>query len=132
MSDPSIYRPYSRLVRVRIRDPRRGDGAGLCFEVPENNILLRCFQYIAPSVPYGPFCWNGDCENDRIRYRDGASGAWKSGLACQVLVKDGMELDEISPDLARVLASAFDAARRDSSDDALAASASGGGTQPAG
>jgi hypothetical protein len=102
MSDPSIYRPYSRLVRVRIRDPRCEDGAVRCFEVPENNILLRCFQYIAPSVPYGPFCWNGDCENDRIRYRDGASGAWKSGLACQVLVKDGMELDEISPDLARV------------------------------
>jgi len=123
MSDPSIYRPYSRLVRVRIRDPRRGDGSALCFEVPENNILLRCFQYIAPSVPYGPFCWNGDCENDRIRYREGTSGAWKSGLACQVLVKDGMELDEISPDLARVLASAFEGAELEAANGAVTAPA---------
>src|SRR4029077_5802562 len=99
MSDPSIYRPYTRLVRVRIRDR--------WFEVPENNILLRCFQFIAPGVPYGPFCWNGDCENDRIRYRE-AGGAIKSGLACQVLVKDGMELEEISSELARVLAPAFE------------------------
>ena len=109
MSDSTIYRPFSRLVRVRIRDR--------WFEVPENNILLRCFQYVAPGVPYGPFCWNGDCENDRIRYRDKEGGAWKSGLACQVLVKDGMELDEISPDLARVLAPAFEAASTGSPDE---------------
>lgn len=102
MSDPSIYRPYTRLVRVRIRDR--------WFEVPENNILLRCFQYVAPGVPYGPFCWNGDCENDRIRYRETQGGPEKSGFACQVLVKDGMELDEISPELARVMASAFETA----------------------
>jgi len=99
MPDSSIYRPYSRLARIRIR--------GRWFEVPENNILLRCFQYIAPGVPYGPFCWNGDCENDRIRFREPGSDVLKSGLSCQVLVKDGMEIEEISADLARVLAPAF-------------------------
>src|SRR5262245_19405419 len=117
MSDPSIYRPYSRLVRVRIRE--------IWFEVPENNILLRCFQYIAPGVPYGPFCWNGDCENDRIRYREAAGGVQKTGLACQVLVRDGMELDEISPELARVLAPAFEARRNGGAGEAVG-SASGG------
>jgi hypothetical protein len=116
MSDPSIYRPYSRLVRVRIRER--------WFAVPENNILLRCFQYLAPGVPYGPFCWNGDCENDRIRYREAAGGATKSGLACQILVKDGMELDEISPELARVLAPAFELPQDGAGDEAATASAS--------
>jgi hypothetical protein len=118
MSDPSIYRPYSRLVRVRIR--------GLWFEVPENNILLRCFQFLAPGVPYGPFCWNGDCENDRIRYRESEKGAAKTGLACQTLVKDGMELDEISPELARVLAPAFEARSRNGDEGATAPAAGAG------
>jgi hypothetical protein len=121
MSDPSIYRPYTRLVRVRIRDR--------WFEVPENNILLRCFQFLAPGVPYGPFCWNGDCENDRIRYRE-SGGAVKSGLACQVLVKDGMELDEISSELARVLDPAFETVASGGTDETAAASAAGGATAP--
>jgi len=122
MSDPSIYRPYSRLVRVRIQ--------GVWFEVPENNILLRCFQYLAPGVPYGPFCWNGDCENDRIRYREAGGGAAKSGLACQILVKDGMELDEISPDLARVLAPAFEGRQDGNPGEPVTASASGSRAGP--
>lgn len=99
MSDVNIYRSYSRLVRIRVGDR--------WFEVPENNILLRCFQYIAPEVPYGPFCWNGDCENDRICFRPPGAEASRMGLSCQVMVKDGMEIDEISPDLARAMASAF-------------------------
>jgi hypothetical protein len=122
MSDPSIYRPYSRLVRVRIRER--------WFEVPENNILLRCFQYVAPGVPYGPFCWNGDCENDRIRYKESSAGAVKSGLACQVLVKDGMELEEICPELARVLAPAFQTPEGGGSDGDLAASGTAGSSTP--
>lgn len=99
MSQSTIYRPYSRLVRIKVLDR--------WFEVPENNILLRCFQYIAPGVPYGPFCWNGDCENDRLRFREAGAGAERSALACQTLVKDGMEIEWISPDLARVLATAL-------------------------
>src|SRR5438093_4229595 len=115
MPDSSIYRPYSRLARIRIRDR--------WFEVPENNILLRCFQYIAPGVPYGPFCWNGDCENDRIRFREAGSDVLKSGLSCQVLVKDGMEIEEISPDLARVLAPAFQTPERPVAKEEMSAAA---------
>jgi hypothetical protein len=99
MLDPSIYRPFARLVRIAI--------LGREFEVPENNILLRCFQYIAPGVPYGPFCWNGDCENDRIGFRHRGSPEIVTALSCQTLVRDGMEIVEISPDLARVLATAL-------------------------
>ena len=99
MSDDLIYRPFSKLVRIRILDR--------WFEVPENNILLRCFQYVAPSVPYGPFCWNGDCENDRIRCKEAGSAQVRPALACQTLVKEGMEIEWISPDLQRVLAQAM-------------------------
>lgn len=103
MTDPSIYRPYARLVRIKILD--------CAFEVPENNILLRCFQYVAPMVPYGPFCWNGDCENDRITFRDPATGELKTGLSCQTLVREGLEITAISVELERVLAPALRAAR---------------------
>jgi len=95
-----IYRPYSRLVRIRIRDR--------WFEVPENNILLRCFQYISPRVPYGPFCWNGDCENDALLVRSPGASAARPALACQTLVEDGMEIESLSADLERALAPAFD------------------------
>ena len=103
MPDPTLYRPYSRLVRIKILDQ--------WFEVPENNILLRCFQFIAPGVPYGPFCWNGDCENDRFRFREAGAENDRPALSCQTLVRDGMEIVWISPDLARVLAPALNVDR---------------------
>lgn len=95
MADDLIYRPFSKLVRIRILDR--------WFEVPENNILLRCFQYIAPRVPYGPFCWNGDCENDALCLRAPDGGAARPALACQTLVQDGLVIESLSPDLARFL-----------------------------
>ncbi len=104
MPDPSIYRPFSKLVRIRVLD---------CWlEVPENNILLRCFQYVAPRIPYGPWCWNGDCGNDRIRYREPGSVQDRSGLSCQVLAREGLEILELSPELSRSLAAALAEARR--------------------
>ena len=99
MTDGDIYRPHSRLVRIMI--------GGRWFEVPENNILLRCFQFLAPEVPYGPFCWNGDCENDRICYRSGAGSESRNGLSCQTMVREGMEIDLVSPELRRAVSSAF-------------------------
>ena len=57
MSTPSgtnpgpLYKPFEKLVRISI--------VGKEFEVPEGNIMLRAFQYLAPeNVPYGRFCWN--------------------------------------------------------------------------
>jgi hypothetical protein len=91
MSDSNIYRPYSRLVRVRI--------LGRWCQVPENNILLRCFQYVAPGIPYGPFCWNGDCDNDRLQCASSEGATPRSALACQTMVKDGLVIDTLSADL---------------------------------
>ena len=99
MTDGSIYRPYSRLVRIKINER--------WFETPENNILLRCFQYLAPEIPFGPFCWNGDCENDQIRCRQAGTADARSALSCQTMVREGMEIEIISPELRRAIASAF-------------------------
>ena len=56
MTAPStLFRPFTRLVKITI--------LGRQFEVPENNPLLRCFQYLAPEqVSYGRFCWSEDCQ----------------------------------------------------------------------
>lgn len=37
----TLFQPFSRLVKITIM--------GREFEVPENNHLLRCFQYLAPE-----------------------------------------------------------------------------------
>ena len=37
----TLFRPFTRLVKITI--------LGREFEVPENNPLLRCFQYLAPE-----------------------------------------------------------------------------------
>jgi len=59
--DVSPFRPFERLVRIRI--------LGKSFDVPEKNMLLRCFQYISPeTIPYGRFCWNQECQTCRIGF----------------------------------------------------------------
>ena len=57
--DSDIFEPFDKLVEIEICGERR--------EVPENNFLLRCFQYLSmETVSYGDFCWNGDCANCRV------------------------------------------------------------------
>ncbi len=89
-----ILEPWSRLVTVRV--------LGRPFQVPENNLLLRGFQYLAPErVPYGDFCWNAQCFNCRCLLRRG--GAETSVLACQTVAREGDELLEVSPEVEQVL-----------------------------
>ena len=49
MSNPGpLFRPFDKLVKIRIADRE--------FEVPEGNMLLRAFQYLAPEkVAHGRF-----------------------------------------------------------------------------
>jgi hypothetical protein len=90
------FQPWSRLIPISI--------LGRAFEVPENNVLLRCFQYLEPSIPYGPWCWNGECKSDSILYRLAGETDIHSGLSCQIVPAEGLEIVEISPDLQRFLA----------------------------
>ncbi|HXY50447.1 MAG TPA: hypothetical protein VEI01_13410 [Terriglobales bacterium] len=93
MSAPGpLYRPFARLVRISLLARE--------FKVPENNSLLRCFQYLAPEpVACGKFCWNEDCQYCRVSFRCGEGAAARAALACKLLVEDGMCVVEVTPEI---------------------------------
>jgi len=83
-----ILQPYERLVEIDIMGDKR--------EVPENNSLLRCFQFLSPdTVSYSDLCWNGTCMDCQVWVRNGNKE--KSVLACRTDVKDGMEIVRMPP-----------------------------------
>ena len=81
----TLFRPFSRLVRITI--------LGRSFEVPENNTLLRCFQYLAPeAISYGRFCWNEDCQYCRVTYDMGEGTPARKAISCKLIVESGMRV----------------------------------------
>ncbi|MGH9803772.1 MAG: hypothetical protein ACRD4D_01270 [Candidatus Acidiferrales bacterium] len=91
--DVSPFRPFERLVRIRV--------LGKSFDVPEKNMLLRCFQYISPeTIPYGRFCWNQECQTCRVSYCvPGIQEEARPILSCKLIVHEGMEITELSTEL---------------------------------
>ena len=72
----TLFRPYDKLVRISL--------LGREVEVPENNPLLRCLQYLAPEgVSYGRFCWNEDCQYCRVTYDLGEGTPTRAGPGLQ-------------------------------------------------
>ena len=55
-----LYERYDRLIPIEVLGKR--------FEVPENNILLRQLQFVAPDVGTGGYCWNAECRYCEIKY----------------------------------------------------------------
>ncbi|HEY8561261.1 MAG TPA: 2Fe-2S iron-sulfur cluster-binding protein [Pyrinomonadaceae bacterium] len=85
-----IFEPFEKLVEIEI--------GGKVHKVPENNTLLRCFQYLAmESVSYGDFCWNGDCLNCQVRLRNGEKE--KSVLACRTKVEENMKIIHLGDEI---------------------------------
>jgi NADH dehydrogenase/NADH:ubiquinone oxidoreductase subunit G len=93
MSTPGpLFRPYERLVKISI--------LGKEFEVPENNILLRAFQYLAPeTIPYGRFCWNEECQYCRVTHDLGPETTSRTALSCKLMVQDGMRITEMAGEI---------------------------------
>ncbi len=88
----SLFRPYDKLVKITLM--------GREVEVPENNTLLRCLQYLAPeSVSYGRFCWNEDCQYCRVSYDLGEQTPTRAALACKLLVEEGMRVKEVTTEI---------------------------------
>jgi predicted molibdopterin-dependent oxidoreductase YjgC len=90
--DLSMFEPFTKLVRIQIE--------GKSFEVPENNILLRCVQYIVnDNVVPGRFCWNNECGNceSTVQAPDDPEGQRLRG--CQTVVQEGMALTDLTPEL---------------------------------
>jgi hypothetical protein len=88
----SLFQPFARLVKITILDKE--------FEVPENNHLLRCFQYLATEyVSYGRFCWNEDCQYCRVVFDSGEGTPARAALACKLMVQDGLRVTEVSSEI---------------------------------
>jgi NADH dehydrogenase/NADH:ubiquinone oxidoreductase subunit G len=96
-----IFEPFDKLIEIEILDKTAG--------VPENNNLLRCFQYLAlEAISMGEFCWNGDCANCRI-WLESENGE-KPALACRTKVAEGMKIVRLTGeiDLSEMLDAAGD------------------------
>jgi hypothetical protein len=86
-----LFESFKSLVEIEICSTRA--------QVPENNKLLRCFQFIKmDSVSIGDYCWNGDCTNCLVWYR-AESGDIRSALACRMYVRPGLVITDVSPNL---------------------------------
>jgi hypothetical protein len=91
MIDSDLLDPYENLIPIEILGRR--------VEVPENNRLLRCFQYLSiETISYGDFCWNGECTNCQIWYHnEGETEANdKPALSCRTTVRRGMVITRLS------------------------------------
>lgn len=87
-----LFRPYERLVEITV--------LGKKFQVPENNSVLRCFQFISPeTIPYGRFCWNQECQYCRIKCKLPDDDKPTDMLSCKFLVVAGMEITELAQEL---------------------------------
>lgn len=90
MIDSDIFEPFERLIEIEICGEKR--------KVPENNTLLRCFQYLSmETVSYGDFCWNGDCANCQVWLAGG--GREKAVLSCRTKVEKGMKIVRFSNEI---------------------------------
>jgi hypothetical protein len=83
-----LFEPFDRLIEIEICKRQA--------QVPENNKLLRCFQYLkTETISLGEYCWNGDCVNCQIWYTD-EDGESRGALACRMYVKEGMVITKVS------------------------------------
>jgi len=87
-----LYRPYRKLVEITI--------LGRKFSVPENNLLLRCFQFLCPdTISYGRYCWNEECQYCRVSVKRPGSAKVQQVISCKLLVEEGLEVQELSAEL---------------------------------
>ena len=100
MSD--LYEPYEKLIRIVI--------LGKVFSVPENNLLLRQMQYVAPDIGMGKYCWNAECRYCEVRYRIG-DGPEQTGLACRLKGVPGMRLTQVASEIRYNMGSVLAAAK---------------------
>ncbi len=91
MIDSDLLDPYENLVSI--------DVLGHHVEVPENNRLLRCFQYLSiNTISYGDFCWNGDCTHCQFWYHEAgqSESSDKTALSCRFTVREGLIVTRVS------------------------------------
>jgi predicted molibdopterin-dependent oxidoreductase YjgC len=93
MSTPGpLFRPFEKLVKITV--------VGQELQVPEGNMLLRAFQYLAPEdIAYGRFCWNEECQYCRVSFDLGPGTPLRVALSCKLMVAEGMRVTEVAPEI---------------------------------
>jgi len=95
-----LFRPYQKLIAITIR--------GKKFEIPENQILLRAFQYLCPeTIPYGRYCWNEECQYCRVVVKRPGADKVTQALSCKLMAEEGLEVQELADELTRNLRRLF-------------------------
>jgi hypothetical protein len=88
--ESDLFGAYERLIAIEVLGRR--------VEVPERNRLLRCFQFLSiETISYGDFCWNGDCGNCRVWYREAGEAAERTALACRFDPRPGLVVTRLDP-----------------------------------
>lgn len=78
-----VLKPYDRLIEIEI--------LGKKVEVPENNTILRCLQYLdTERISYADLCWNGECINCQAWIQNGDKE--KMVMSCNTQATEGMKI----------------------------------------
>ena len=87
LGDNEMFEPYDRLIKISIE--------GSPVEVPENNSILRCLQYLdMENISDAELCWNGDCLDCQVWIKNGDTE--KAVIACRTTVREGMHITRLS------------------------------------
>lgn len=89
MSD-DLFEPWEKLIPIAMLGRR--------LEVPENNVLLRQLQHVAPDIAWGRYCWNAECRYCEVTIRD-ADGREFGALACRLKATPGMQVVKAAPEI---------------------------------
>jgi len=82
-----VLDPYDKLIDITVCGETR--------QVPENNTILRCLQYLhTEAVSDSELCWNGECLDCQVWIKQGDKE--KSVMACRTKAVAGMEILRIS------------------------------------
>lgn len=88
--NPDLFEPFDRMVAIEV--------LGRPVEVPDNNTVLRCLQYLSTlSISYGNFCWNNDCGNCECDIVLPGKNAPVTKRTCCTKVREGMKIVKTSP-----------------------------------
>ena len=90
MQNTDLFGNYERLIEIEI--------LGRKYNVPENNSILRCFQFLdMESISLADLCWNGDCLNCQVWIDN--NGKEKAVISCRTNVVEGMKITRVSEDI---------------------------------
>lgn len=94
----NLFPPLGRKIRVRF--------LGREFDVPASATILRALQFLFPwEISLGDFCWNNECGNCEVIFKNGSEPTLRRTRCCQYLMSDRMQIVEISKELDRCIGS---------------------------